>query len=166
MAAGDIVIQGVNALENSDLIFAQLQGESQRIVAHLAGKLEFGDDDLFPLGQSGEVLAEQFHVQTQGRFIVNISVGSAGGSFAVESFKIAVHSHCVGIYSPTLQFFCDFHSCGGFARTGRAGQQDDGTLVQVGEDLISGQGDPLGVVFIALSQKLRDITFDPFVDLL
>ena len=150
MASGDLVVEGVDALKDGDLILAQLQGRAPAVVAHLADELILGDHDLLPVGQGGKVAGEQLHVQALGGFIVDVPLGGAGRGAGVDGGKVVIHRHGVGVDSPPLQLLRDLHGSGGLARTGRAGEQHNGTALDVGQDLIRRQRDPLAVILVAL----------------
>ena len=166
MRTCDVVVQGMDALKDGDLILPQLQWGAPSVVAHLAGKLKFGDDDLLPPAQGGEVLVQQLHIQALGRFVVDVSLGGAGRGLAVQALEVVVHSHRVGIDAPALELLRDLHGGGGLARTRGPGEQHHGALVQIAQDAVCGQGHPLGIRLVALLQKLGDIGLDPSVDLL
>ena len=166
LPAGNVVVEGVDALENGDLVLFQLQGGAQAVVAHLAGKLKLGDEDFLPPAQGGKVLAEQLHVQAEGRLVVDAAVGGAGDGGGVLGEEVVVHGHRPGVHPPAEQLLGNFHGRGGLARARGAGQQHDGAVLQVGQDSVRRQRYPLGVVLVALGQKFRRITSGAPVDLL
>ena len=139
MTAGDIVVQGVDALKDSDLVFLQPERGAQAVVAHLAGELVPGNDDFLSPGQGGEVPVQQLHVQEQGGLIVDDAIGGAGGGFGVHGEKVVVHRHRPGAHTPALKLLGDFHGRGGFARPGGTGQQHDGAAVQIAQNPVRGQ---------------------------
>ena len=166
MPAGDVVVQGVDALKDGNFVLFQFKGGAQAVIAHLPGELISGNGNLLPLGQGGKMPVQQLHVQKQGRLIVDDSLGGAGCGFGIQGDKVVVHGHGVGVDPTAAQLLGNFHGRGGFARAGRAGQQHDGAALQVGQDPVRRQRHPLGVVLVALGQKFRRITSGAPVNLL
>ena len=166
MAAGDVVVEGVDALEHHDLILAQLQGSGPAVIAHMPGKLILRNPDLLPFGQGGEVPVQQLHIQAQGGFVVDVPLRGPGSGAGVDGMKVVVHRHRVGVDPPALELLGDLHGGGGLSGAGGAGEEHDGAAFQIGEDFIRGQGHPLGVVVVALGQELLDVRLDAAVDLL
>ena len=112
MAAGDAVVQGVDALEDGNLVFPQGQGAAQAVVAHLPGKLKLGHQHLLPPGQGGKVPVQQIHVQAQGGLKVQAPLGGAGGS-GVQGFEIVIQGHRMAVHAPPPELLRDFHGSGG-----------------------------------------------------
>ena len=165
VAAGNVVVEGVNALEDGNLVLPQPQGGAPAVVAHLAGELEVGDDDLLPPGQPVKGLVQQFHVQQFGGLVVDVPLRRAGGRPAVEGLEVVVHGHRVGVDPPALQLPLHLHGRGGLARAGGTGQEHDGALLHPRQDLVHGGVDALLVVGVTLGQKGGRVPPDFFVDL-
>ena len=166
MAASDAVVEGVDPFKHHNLVFPQPERGPPAVVAHLADKLILGDQDLLPPAQGSKVPVQQLHVQAERGLEIQLSLRGAGRGLWIGGFKVVVHGHRMGVHPPPLELLRDFHGGGGLAGAGWTGQQDDGAGLQVGQDLIRGQRDTLGIVLVALRQKFRHIALDAAVDLL
>ena len=166
MAAGDAVVEGMDPFKHHDLVFPQTERSPPAVVAHLADKLIFGDQDLLPPAQGGKMAVQQLHVQAERRLKIQFPLRGAGRSLGIGRLEVVVHGHRVGVHPPPPELLRDLHGSGGLAGAGGAGQQDDGAGLQIGQDLIRGQRDALRVVLVALRQKFCHIALDAAVDLL
>ena len=165
MAARNIVIEGVDALEYGYLILAQTQGRDGG-VPHLAGKGKFGDQDLLPPGQGGKMLIQQVHVQQPGRLVIDLARLRPGRGAVVQRFEIVIHGNRVGIDAPALQLLLHLLGRGGLARAGGAGQKHHRTFIDILDDAVGGTGHLQAVLPVALLQKILYVAPDTPVDLL
>ena len=166
MASGDVVVEGVDALENGDLIGPQGEGPPPGVVAHLAGKLKLGDNDFLPPGELGKSLIQQIHVQQQGRFQIDVTLRRAGRGGAVHGLEVVIQRDGVGGDPPAFQFLLQLEGGGGLAGAGGAGEQHDGTLVPPLEDGVGGLGNALLILLVALGQEGGWIVAEGLPDLL
>ena len=165
MPPGDVVIEGVNALEDGDLVFVQLQQGAPAVVAHLPGKLKLGHHHPLPPGELGEGVVQQVHVQQQGGFVVDVPLGGAGRGAAVESLEVVVHGDGVGVDAPPLQLLLQLEGRGGLARAGGAGQQHHRALRHSRKDAVGDVLQPLLIAGVALGEKGLGVGLDLLVDL-
>ena len=155
----------MDALENGDLVIAQLEGLALNIRAHLPGELKLGNQDLLPPVQGGKVLVEQVHVHAEGGLVVDLPLPVPGRCLRVHGLEIVVHADGVGVDAHLLQLGLDLLGGGGLAAAGWAGEQDDPGFGQVVRDL-PGRGLDLPVVgLVALLRKALGVAADGVVDL-
>ena len=164
-AAGAVVVQGVDALEDGYFVLAQAEGRAHMDAAHLAGKLELGHPDGLTLGQQGKVMAQEVHVHALGGLEVDHPVCRPGGGLGVEGLEVVVHGDGVGVDATLLQFFLNFQGGGGLAGAGGAGQQDDGAVLQVVQDHVGRSADLGSVLGVGLLQETLYVLVDAAVDL-
>ena len=72
VAAGDVVVEGVDALEDGDLVLTQLQGVPRLSLRIWRANSNLGDHYPLPVGELGEGVVQQVHVQEPGRLVVNV----------------------------------------------------------------------------------------------
>ena len=166
VAGGDPGVQGMDALEDGDLVLAQLQGSACAVVAHLPGKLKFGNDDLFPPGELGEVLIQQGQVHHLRGLVVDLPVGRAGGGLGVLVDEVVIHGDGVAANAPALQFPADHPRRGGLARAGGPGQQHHGAVLPVAADEVRRRVHLVLKRLVALSHKTGRVPAHRLVDLL
>ena len=166
VTAEDVVIEGVDALENGDLVLVQLQKGAPAVVAHLAGKLILGHHHPLAPGQLGESLVQQVQVQQHRRLVVDVPLGGAGGGLAVEGLIVVVHGDGVGVHPPALQLLLQLEGGGGLARAGGAGQQHDGADLHPLQNTVHRRVNAALIGGVAGLQKSLGIGAEALVDLL
>ena len=163
--AYDDVVQGVDALEDGDLIVSQPQGLGENVGAHLAGEFKFGHVNGPALVQHGEVAVQQVDVQTEGGFVVDGPIPVPGGGLRVHGVEVVVHGDGVGYNPHLLELLFNLHGGGGLAGAGGAGEEHDMGLPPAGGNFLGGPPHLLGVGAVAPLGKALGIGADLFVDL-
>ena len=87
----DHIVQGVDALKDSQLVGPQLQRLRQDVGAHLSGELVLGHVDGLPPVQHGEVSVQQLDVEAEGRLVVDGALPVPGRRLRVDGVEVVVH---------------------------------------------------------------------------
>ena len=134
MHVGYHVVERVDALEDNDLVLAELDGLRRRLDAHLARELILRHEDTLALGEHGEVLVQKLHVHAARRLQIHLALRCARHGGGVDGLEIVVHADIVRLDADVLQLIGQLHRGSGLAGAGRAGQQDDGAVLAVLRD--------------------------------
>ena len=161
----DHVVQGVDALKDSQLVGPQLQRLRQDVGAHLSGELVLGHVDGLPPVQHGEVSVQQLDVEAEGRLVVDGALPVPGRRLRVDGVEVVVHGDGVGLDAHFLQLLFDLQCRGGLAGAGGAGQQDDAGLLPVIGNLLGRRLHFFGKGGVARLRKALGVRADSVVDL-
>ena len=131
MLGRNVVVQGVDALEDDYLVLFQLQRLRRLQHAHLAGELILRHEDALAAGEFREVFVQKLHIHAQGALKVDGPLLGARGGGGVHGAEVVVHADGVGAHAALRELFLDLLGRGRLAAAGGAGEQDDGALPEV-----------------------------------
>ena len=135
MARGDHVVERMDALEDHDLILAQLEGLRRLKGAHAAGEFVLRHMDALAAREHREVLVHQLHIQAERAFQVVLPFRRAGRGLGADGVEVVVHAHVMAADAAPLQRLGDLHGRRRLAGARRPGQQHNGAVFDVVRDL-------------------------------
>ena len=153
MLPRNLVVQGVDALEDDDFIFFQLQRLGRLEHAHLTGELVLRHTDALAACEGGKVLVQKVHVEALRALVVYLPRARAGSRGGVDGAEIVVHTYCIGVYPAAVELGLYFLGSGGLAAAARAGEQHYRAALQVGAYHVRRQRDLRGVARVALGHE-------------
>ena len=163
MLAHNSGIEGVDALENDDLVLAALQ-PSDLAAAILPGEIKGRHLDLLTAREHFYMFAQQLQIKPRGRLVIYGAVlGALGGGF-IQREKIVVHRDSMCLHSRLVKIFLQPESCGGLSGAGGPRQQDYRLCTAAFRDRVCHSLDLQLIVLLAPAHERRGLFLYSLVD--